>query len=53
MATDKYGLEPIQADWLNSAAIARQAWPEDTDKEVGGWQTLQLTWGLSSGITTQ
>ena len=26
---------------------------KDTDKEVGGWQTLQRAWGLPSDIMTQ
>ena len=40
MATDKYGLEPIQADWLNSAAIARQAWPERYRQR--GWRLANV-----------
>ena len=27
-AMRRYGLAPLRADWLDSAAIARRAWPE-------------------------
>ena len=40
MATDKYGLEPIQADWLDSASIARRAWPERYRQR--GWRLANI-----------
>ena len=34
-AANRYGLKPIRAIWLDSAAITRQAWPENYRR--GGW----------------
>ncbi len=35
-AMEKYGLEPIRPKWLDSAAIARSAWPEKYRKRRWG-----------------
>ena len=46
-AMDRYGLEPIRAIWLDSAAIARRAWPDRYRRR--GWGLAAVAGDL--GIT--
>ena len=48
-AMDRYGLKPIRAIWLDSAAIARRAWPDHYRR--GGWSLAAVAGNL--GITFQ
>ena len=48
-AMDRYGLEPIEAIWLDSAAIARHAWPDRYRRR--GWSLAAVAGNL--GITFQ
>ena len=46
-ATDRYGLERVRATWLDSAAIARRAWPGRYRRR--GWRLANIAADL--GIT--
>ena len=48
-AMDRYGLEPIRATWLDSAMVARRAWPEKYRRR--GWGLATVAGDL--GITFQ
>ena len=43
-AMDRYGLKPIRATWLDSAMIARRAWPER--RRRGGWSLSRIAGDL-------
>ena len=48
-AMERYGLDPIGATWLDSAAVARHAWPEQYRSR--GWGLATVAGNL--GITFQ
>ena len=48
-AMERYGLEPIRAIWLDSAAIARRAWPNNYRRR--GWSLAAIAGDL--GIAFQ
>ena len=45
-AMNRYGLEPIQANWLDSAMIARRAWPESYRLKGWGLASIARDFGI-------
>ena len=39
-AMERYGLDPVRATWLDSAAVARHAWPEQYRRRGWGLATV-------------
>ncbi len=48
----KYGLEQLQVTWLDSAKIARRAWPESYGSSGYGLKNIRI-WASHSTITTR
>lgn len=46
-AMDRYGLERLQVTWLDSARIARRAWPEKYGRRGWGLQSIARDLGIS------
>ncbi len=46
-AVNKYKLEPLQATWLDSCAIARWTWPERKGAEGFGLKSLARDFGIA------
>lgn len=46
-AMSKYGLEQLQVTWLDSAKIARRAWPDDYEERGWGLKNVAHNLGIS------
>ena len=50
-AARKYGLRPLRTQWLDSAKIARRAWPERYGRSGYNLANVAADWGYRSSIT--